>query len=288
MRWGSLRLRLVAGGIVAILVALTIAGAGLTLLFERHVTRTIADDLDVHLKQLLAGIDIDAQGNLVMSRPPADPRFADPLVGTLLAGERRPRPVAALALALGHDLGPAGRRTAAGRIASSRKSSGPAKARLLVAERSVLLTVGDRRVPVRVAVAADLARVHGGRVRFRQGSGGRARPARSGAGDRHLDPGRAWACARSTRCAAASPISAPAGASICRHARAGRSPAAGRRGQCPARCPGTGDRALAQPRRRSRAWAEDAAGGARRPTQRACANAAKRTSRRTSRRSATP
>ena len=59
---------------------------GLTLLFERHVTRAIADDLDIHLKQLLAGVDVDPQGNLVVTRPPADPRFADPLVGALLAG----------------------------------------------------------------------------------------------------------------------------------------------------------------------------------------------------------
>jgi len=81
MRWRSLRLRLAAGGIVAILLALTVAGAGLTVLFERHVTRTIADDLDVYLKQLIAGIDVDAQGQLVVNRPPADPRFADPLSG---------------------------------------------------------------------------------------------------------------------------------------------------------------------------------------------------------------
>ena len=81
MSWGSLRFRLVAGGIMAILVALTIAGAGLTILFERHIARTIADDLDVHLKQLIAGIDVDTEGRLVVVRPPADPRFADPLSG---------------------------------------------------------------------------------------------------------------------------------------------------------------------------------------------------------------
>ena len=62
MSWGSLRFRLVAGGIMAILVALTIAGVGLTVLFERHIARTLADDLDVHLKQLIAGIDVDADG----------------------------------------------------------------------------------------------------------------------------------------------------------------------------------------------------------------------------------
>ena len=51
------------------------------MLFERHVTRSIADDLEVHLKQLLAGIEVDAEGRLAVTRPPADPRFADPLSG---------------------------------------------------------------------------------------------------------------------------------------------------------------------------------------------------------------
>ncbi|MCF8477965.1 MAG: HAMP domain-containing histidine kinase [Pseudolabrys sp.] len=158
MSWGSLRLRLVAGGIVAILVALTLAGAGLTVLFERHVTRTIAGDLDVHLKQLLAGIDTDPQGNLLMSRQPADPRFADPLSGlywqitddrgqllrsrSLWDTTLMPPPDDLLPGDLHHH-----------------EVTGPAKARLLLAERRVTLAVGDRRVPVRVAVAADLARV---------------------------------------------------------------------------------------------------------------------------------
>ena len=77
----SLRLRLVAGGFVAILMALAIAGGVLVLVFERHVARTIAQDLDVHLKQLLAGIDVDPQGKLMLAQTPVDPRFADPLSG---------------------------------------------------------------------------------------------------------------------------------------------------------------------------------------------------------------
>ena len=86
MRLGSLRLRLVAGGIVAILVALTIAGAGLILLFERHVTRTMADDLDVHLKQLVAGIDVDQDGNLVVTPTAGRSALRRSTVGALLAG----------------------------------------------------------------------------------------------------------------------------------------------------------------------------------------------------------
>jgi hypothetical protein len=74
VNWHSLRLRLVAGGLVAILTALGVAGAGLVLVFERHVARTLTGELDVHLTQLLAGIDVDAQGNLVLTQPPTDPR----------------------------------------------------------------------------------------------------------------------------------------------------------------------------------------------------------------------
>ena len=90
MRWGSLRLRLIAGGVGAILVALALAGAGLTLLFERHVTRTIGDDLEVYLKQLLAGVDVDVEGRLVMVRPPADPSRASSRLPGLMSRWTRP------------------------------------------------------------------------------------------------------------------------------------------------------------------------------------------------------
>ena len=158
MSWGSLRLRLVAGGLVAILIALTIAGAGLTLLFERHVARTIGDDLDVYLKQLVAGIDADAQGRLVVGRPPADPRFSDPLSGLYWqvsddGGQvLRSRSLWDTALDLPRD------EPSPGEL-HRHVIPGPANAQLLVSERRVLLTLGDRRAPVRVAVAADLARV---------------------------------------------------------------------------------------------------------------------------------
>ncbi len=158
MSWGSLRLRLIVGGIVAILVALTVAGAGLTLLFERHVTRTIGDDLDVYLKQLVAGIDVDAQGQLVVSTPPADPRFSEPLSGLywqVSGGDApllRSRSLWDTALKLPEDVPSPG-------DVHHHIIPGPAKTRLLVSERRVLLTMSGRRVPVRVAVATDLARV---------------------------------------------------------------------------------------------------------------------------------
>lgn len=158
MRRSSLRLRLVAGGIMAILAALTIAGSGLILLFERHVARTIADDLNIHLNQLLSAIDVDAEGQLHLLRSPSDPRFTEPLSGLYwqITDDRsqylRSRSLWDTTLALPvDDPSPA--------EVHLHEIVGPANAGVLVAERSVGLTIGDRRVPVRVAVAADLARV---------------------------------------------------------------------------------------------------------------------------------
>lgn len=158
MRVGSLRLRLIAGGIVAILVALSIAGFGLIVLFQRHVTRTLTDDLEVHLKQLIAGIDVDPQGALTITRPPADPRFADPLSGlywqVAVAGGQllRSRSLWDMTLKLPAD------ELARGDM-HLHEVPGPGGSRLLVAERSVVLSGGGAKSSARIAVATDLGRV---------------------------------------------------------------------------------------------------------------------------------
>lgn len=158
MIWQSLRLRLIAGGVVAILLALSLSGAGLVLLFERHVTRTIADDLNVILKQVIAVIDVDAQGQLIVTSPPAEPRFAEPLSGLYwqVADDRgellRSRSLWDTVLKLARD-------TPAPGEVHQHATDGPAERRVLVVERMIQLTVAGRRMPVRVAVAGDLGRV---------------------------------------------------------------------------------------------------------------------------------
>jgi signal transduction histidine kinase len=164
MRARSLRLRLVGGGVIAILVALIVAGTGLVFLFERHVTRTIGDDLDVYLNQLIAGIDVDAQALLVLARPPSDPRFSEPLSGLYWQIDDRgqmlrSRSLWDTALVLAPD------EPAPGQI-HHHVIGGPSDSRILVAERMISLTEGGRRVPVRVAVAVDLARVRAAASNF--------------------------------------------------------------------------------------------------------------------------
>ncbi|RDV03226.1 sensor histidine kinase [Undibacter mobilis] len=165
MKPGSLRLRLIAGGIVAILIALSIAGFGLTVLFQRHVTRTLTDDLDVHLKQLIAGIDVGPQGDLVVSRPPADPRFSDPLSGLYwqvsgASGQLlRSRSLWDMTLKLPADaLSPGD--------THFHELWGPAHTRLLVAERSIVLSGGGQNPSARIAVAVDLGRIAAATIAF--------------------------------------------------------------------------------------------------------------------------
>lgn len=165
MSWTSLRFRLLAGGFAAILAALLIAGAGLVFIFERHVARTIADDLDVHLTQLLAGIDTDPDGRIVVTRAPADPRFGTPLSGLYwqIGDETGPlvrsRSLWDAALTLPPDEPPPG-------AIHHHEATGPAGARVLIAERRVTLTIGGRPMSLRVAVATDLSRVSAAARRF--------------------------------------------------------------------------------------------------------------------------
>lgn len=161
----SLRLRLIAGGAAAILLALSLAGVALTILFERHVTRTIADDLEVSLKQLIAGIDIGPDGKLIVARPPTDPRFAEPLSGMYWQiGDDHDQLLRSRSLWDDRLTVPIDQ-PAPGEV-HHHDIAGPAGARLSIVERRVVLTVAGRPLPVRADVAIDLARVDAAGLAF--------------------------------------------------------------------------------------------------------------------------
>lgn len=161
----SLRLRLVAGGIGAILLALILSGAGLVLLFERHVTRAIADDLRVLVNQLIGGVDLSADRRLTVVAPPSDPRFSEPLSGLYwqVSDDRsdtlRSRSLWDTVLPLPPD------RPAPGTV-HQHVLKGPAGRDVLVVERVVQLSGGGNPLPVRVAVAADLSRIANATTNF--------------------------------------------------------------------------------------------------------------------------
>jgi signal transduction histidine kinase len=155
MSRGSLRLRLLVAGALSILVALALAAFGLMLLFERHVERRVAGELAVHLDQITAGLDRTASGQLVLTRPPADPRFETPLSGLYwqvgVGDERlRSRSLWDETLALPPD-------TLADGAVHEHRIAGPGGTVLLALERSVILPARLGGGALRAAVAVDAA-----------------------------------------------------------------------------------------------------------------------------------
>jgi signal transduction histidine kinase len=81
MKSGSLRLRLLVAAAISVVFALSVAGMGMILLFQRHVEQRIERELQSHLLQLAAGIDVGRDGQVRVTRDLADPRFNLPLSG---------------------------------------------------------------------------------------------------------------------------------------------------------------------------------------------------------------
>jgi signal transduction histidine kinase len=77
----SLRWRLLGAAALSIAAAVAVAGVLITLIFQQHVERRVYHELEMHLRQIAAGIESDATGQLVLQTPSPEPRFAQPLSG---------------------------------------------------------------------------------------------------------------------------------------------------------------------------------------------------------------
>ena len=166
---GSLRLRLFAAGAASILLALALAGFGLVLLFERHVERRMVIELEAHLRQLIDGLGRAPDGALDLLRPPAEPRFLEPLSG--LYWQIREEPSAAsgtvlrsrslwdTVLHLPADPLPRGE-------VHQHNISGPGGAPLLAIEREVMLPASLGGGDLRAVVAVDRAELHAAGLAF--------------------------------------------------------------------------------------------------------------------------
>lgn len=80
MRPGSIRFQLWSAAAISLVLALAVAGLGLSYLFERHVERRVESELTLELYQLIGTTTLE--GNQFRTSPaPTDPRFAVPLSG---------------------------------------------------------------------------------------------------------------------------------------------------------------------------------------------------------------
>src|SRR5260221_10055840 len=81
MRRRSLRLRLLLAAMASVGIALLVAGIGLVALFSESIDQRIDAELDTYVRQLTAGVVVDADGTLRLARPLADPRVEQPYGG---------------------------------------------------------------------------------------------------------------------------------------------------------------------------------------------------------------
>jgi signal transduction histidine kinase len=153
MNGGSLRLRLFLGGALSIIAALALAALGLVLLFEKHVERRIESELGVYLDQIIANLDRDGDGALVVADVLADPRFDQPLSGLYWQVQAGDAALRSRSLWDG-DLPLPSDKLADG-VVHRHRIIGPAGAELLALERSVRLPVRLGNASVRAAVALD-------------------------------------------------------------------------------------------------------------------------------------
>jgi len=148
----SLRLRLLLGAAGAIFIALAISWFAMTLLFQRHIERRVADELRRDALQLIANLVLDPDGRPVTDRTPSDSRFVEPAGGlywqlsTPHGARRSP--------SLGDEHLPASPGTMGGHW-RQHVTDGPFGQRVLVIER--VITLDAAGPPVLVQLAHDEA-----------------------------------------------------------------------------------------------------------------------------------
>jgi signal transduction histidine kinase len=170
----SLRLRLLLATVAGLALALGLAGAMLSRLFDEQVTRQFAQALTVQLDQLTARLVVDAEGRpQIDARLLSDPRWTRPYSGLYFQVDRvrgaagepaergvlRSRSLWDAMLALPDD-------ALADGALHRHELAGPGGARLLALERTVALDAARPSSPWRLVVAADLAETRAARQRF--------------------------------------------------------------------------------------------------------------------------
>jgi signal transduction histidine kinase len=90
----SIRVRLVLAAGLMIILALLASGVSIAFIFERHLEKRVQSELDKHITQLLASIEVKADGKLLLSQDLADPRFTLPLSGLYWQIDLDRKPVA--------------------------------------------------------------------------------------------------------------------------------------------------------------------------------------------------
>ena len=149
---GSIRWRLFAFAVATILIALVAAGGALVVIFENHLLRRVAQDLEIRWTELARSFALDAEGKPVVARELADPRYLKPYGGAYWQIEEDGTPALRSRSLWDYEL-----KTSA--IPTSRRGNafemtGPSNSELYVVEREVVHQGdgGARRFLLQVAL----------------------------------------------------------------------------------------------------------------------------------------
>lgn len=158
MKGRSLRLRLLLAGAVSTALALALSGAGLTLLFSRHVEQREEAELAILLDQLAGNLEWNpATATLSLPRPPGDPRFDTPLSGRYWQVEAGGKTLRSRSLWDG--VLPMPDDSLADGAIHRHSGKGPSREDLLILERGITLPPSMGSEKAEIAAAVSLADV---------------------------------------------------------------------------------------------------------------------------------
>ncbi len=160
----ALRLRLLLLSAATIAGALFIAGLALSAIFERHLERRVAQELQVKLLELAGAFALDEAGAPVLTRPLADPRYEQPASGSYWQVSGPQGAVLRSRSLWEHALRPDDPR---GRVAEAYETAGPEGETLYVRERDVRLGHDGTARAFRLTVALDHAELEALGASFR-------------------------------------------------------------------------------------------------------------------------
>ncbi|MHB2165365.1 ATP-binding protein [Alsobacter sp. R-9] len=161
----SLRVRVLLLAALSIVTALTAAGFTLAVIFERHLSQRLEQELDIKLIELAAAFAVDDRGEPHVGRVLSDPRYQTPYSGAYWqVADADGNPVLR-SRSLWDDAVPGGG-PGAPAAEEAIEREGPGQSTLYVMERDVMLPGANDRRPWRLQVAVDHAEIEGLRRSF--------------------------------------------------------------------------------------------------------------------------
>ncbi len=149
----SLKFRLYATAVIAIVLALGIAAVALTGIFEKQVQLRMRSELGNHMLQLISKVDLTGNSSVLSDEDMADPRFDKPYSGLYWSVEPEGSEAANSRSLWDQTLAGASKESAPGRPAYF-EMMGPDGQELYVMQETIIAATasGDRKVVLNVAI----------------------------------------------------------------------------------------------------------------------------------------